>query len=74
LKFALHILSKQGITQAQIDKIIRNKKNYVISLKEKLPVMIAYFTCYSKKGDSYFFKDIYGKDQEIIDALKEKML
>ncbi|HSY61735.1 MAG TPA: L,D-transpeptidase family protein [Cytophaga sp.] len=76
LKFALHILSKQGITQAQIDKIIRDKKNYVISLKEKLPVMITYFTCYSKKGDShlYFFKDIYGKDQKIIDALQEKIL
>ncbi|MGN6644999.1 MAG: L,D-transpeptidase family protein [Cytophaga sp.] len=71
LKFALHILSRQGITQAQIDKIIRDKKNYVITLKEKMPVMLTYFTCYSKKGDGhlYFFKDIYGKDKMIIEAL-----
>jgi len=74
LKFALHILSKQGVTQADIDKIIRNKKNYVIPLKEKMPVMLTYFTCYSKKGDArlYFFKDIYGKDKMIMDALQQK--
>lgn len=72
LKFALHILSKQGVTQADIDKIIRNKKNYVIPLKEKIPVMLTYFTCYSKRGDIhlYFFKDIYGKDKKILEALQ----
>lgn len=75
LKFSLHLLSKQGITQADIDKIIRNKKNYVISLKEKIPVMLTYFTCYSKKGDArlYFFKDIYGKDKNILQALNSKV-
>ncbi len=75
LKFSLHILSKQGVTQAQIDKIIRDKKNYVITLKEKMPVMLTYFTCYSKKGDGhlYFFKDIYGKDKMIIEALNKKV-
>ena len=75
LKFSLHLLSKQGITQAQIDKIIRDKKNYVITLKEKMPVMLTYFTCYSKKGDGhlYFFKDIYGKDKMIIEALNSKV-
>lgn len=74
LKFALHILLKQGVTQVQIDKIIRDKKNLVIPLKEKIPVMLTYFTCYSKKGDMrlYFFKDIYGKDKIIIDALNKK--
>jgi murein L,D-transpeptidase YcbB/YkuD len=76
LKFALHILSKQGVTQADIDKIIANKKNYVIPLKEKIPVMLTYFTCYSKRGDKhlYFFKDIYGKDKMIIEALKQKVV
>lgn len=76
LKFSLHLLSKQGITQAQIDKIIRNKKNYVISLKEKIPVMITYFTCYSKTGDPrvYFFKDIYGKDKNILQSLNAKII
>ncbi|WP_157446869.1 hypothetical protein [Cytophaga aurantiaca] len=55
-------------------KIIRDKKNYVIVLKEKMPVMITYFTCYSKKNDSrlYFFKDIYGKDKKIMDTLIAK--
>jgi len=71
LKFALHILSTQGVTQKQINQIIQAKKNYVIPLKSKLPVMITYFTCYSKKGDThpYFFKDIYGKDKAIMEAL-----
>ena len=75
LKFALHLLSKQGVTQAQIDKIIRNKNNYVISLNEKIPVMLIYFTCYSIKSDPrlYFFKDIYGRDKKIIDALNVKV-
>jgi murein L,D-transpeptidase YcbB/YkuD len=73
LKFALHVLSTQGVTQKQIDQIVQANKNYVIPLKNKLPVMLTYFTCYSKKGDShpYFFKDIYGKDKAILEALEE---
>jgi murein L,D-transpeptidase YcbB/YkuD len=71
IKFANYLLSKQGFKPSQIDDILKSDKNYAIALETKIPIMISYFTCYMKKGDSrlYFFSDIYGSDKKIIDAL-----
>ncbi|HSY61736.1 MAG TPA: L,D-transpeptidase family protein [Cytophaga sp.] len=72
LKFADHLLSQQGVTQKQIDEIVLSEKNYVMALENKMPIMISYFTCYTKKGDNYlyFFYDVYDSDKKIIDGLK----
>jgi murein L,D-transpeptidase YcbB/YkuD len=71
IKFANYLLSKEGFKPSQIDDILKSDKNYAIALETKIPIMISYFTCYMKKGDSrlYFFSDIYGSDKKIIDAL-----
>jgi murein L,D-transpeptidase YcbB/YkuD len=72
LKFADHLLSPQGVTSRRIDEIIESEKNYVMALENKMPIMISYFTCYAKKGDSrmYFFYDVYDSDKKIIEGLK----
>ena len=71
IKFANYLLSKEGFKPSQIQDILKSDKNYAIALKTKIPIMISYFTCYMKKGDSrlYFFSDIYGSDKKIINAL-----
>ncbi|WP_018342051.1 L,D-transpeptidase family protein [Cytophaga aurantiaca] len=72
LKFAEHLLSQQGVTQKQIDEIVLSEKNYIMALENKMPIMISYFTCYTKRGDNYlyFFYDVYGSDKKIIEGLK----
>jgi len=73
INFAYHLLSQQGYTSSQISEIVYSGKNQVISLDTKIPIMIIYFTCYSKSGDKhmYFLKDIYGNDQKIVQLLNK---
>jgi murein L,D-transpeptidase YcbB/YkuD len=73
LKFADHLLSQQGVTEKRIDEIVQSEKNYVMALETKMPIMISYFTCYTKKGDNrlYFFYDVYDSDKKIIEGLKK---
>ena len=73
LKFADHLLSQQGVTQKQIDEIVQSEKNYIMALENKMPIMISYFTCYTKKGDRhlYFFYDVYESDKKIVEGLKK---
>lgn len=72
IKFANYLLAKEGFKPSQIEEIMKSDENYAIALQTKIPIMISYFTCYMKRGDSrlYFFSDIYGSDKKIIDALK----
>lgn len=73
LKFAAHLLSEQGVTPKRIDEIVASEKNYVMALETKMPIMISYFTCYTKKGDNrmYFFYDVYDSDKKITEGLKK---
>lgn len=73
LKFADHLLSQQGVTEKQINEIVSSEKNYIMALETKMPIMISYFTCYTKKGDKYlyFFYDVYDSDKKIIEGLKK---
>jgi murein L,D-transpeptidase YcbB/YkuD len=72
LKFASHLLSQQGVTEKQINEIVLSEKNYVMGLETKMPILISYFTCYTKRGDNYlyFFYDVYDSDKKIIEGLK----
>jgi L,D-transpeptidase YcbB len=74
IKYANYLLSSQGITQTKIDAILKEGENYSIVVEHKIPIMIGYFTCYMRRGDShlYFFNDIYDSDKKIIDALNAK--
>lgn len=73
IDFAYHLLSPQGFTINQITEKVYSEKNESISLERKIPIMIVYFTCYSKPNDKhlFFFKDIYGHDQKIVQLLNQ---
>jgi len=57
------------------DKVMQTvslKKNETISLKNPLNVHILYMTSWSEDDIIHFRNDIYGRDQIVLDALKEK--
>ncbi|MBF9238014.1 L,D-transpeptidase family protein [Hymenobacter sp. BT683] len=67
IKLATYLLrNKPGWDQATIlDTISRRREKYV-TLKEKLPVYLVYFTAWADAdGHPHFRKDIYGHDKEL---------
>jgi murein L,D-transpeptidase YcbB/YkuD len=68
--FAEVILKKEGYSRKQIDIILKSAKNTPVVLKDKIPVLIVYWTCRIVENDMHFMYDIYGRDQEIIRALQ----
>jgi murein L,D-transpeptidase YcbB/YkuD len=70
LELAAFLLSEQGITQKQITEIIKSGKNTPVGLKNRIPVIVTYWTCFTDdKNQVFFFKDIYGRDKLILKEL-----
>ena len=66
------ILGFQGVSRAKIDSIVRSAKNTKVSLKQKIPVHIAYLTAWvNKDGSIHYRRDIYGRDKILAAALKK---
>lgn len=57
-----------------IKKIVASKKTQTIHLKERIPIILIYMTCDDNKDDGRisFYKDIYGRDKQVLDALNTK--
>ena len=45
------------------------KDNRHVNLKEKVPVFIVYFTTFMRDGRLHFGNDLYGRDQELVQAV-----
>ena len=45
------------------------RDNQGVRLSQKIPVYIVYFTAYVRDGELYFGKDLYGRDEELEDAV-----
>ncbi len=76
LELAEYLLGKQGFSRENINNLVIKGENTVISLQTKVPVMIIYWTYYkdSKTGKTVFYKDIYGRDQLVINELNRKVV
>ncbi|WP_373498864.1 murein L,D-transpeptidase [Desulfococcus sp.] len=60
-------------TRDRVDAVIREGKNTVRRLPEPLPVHITYQTSWvDKNGIIYFNRDVYGRDQKLLQALFHK--
>lgn len=58
--------------QASIQKVIDQGQKRTIKLPNHVPVHILYFTAWADdEGTTYFCKDIYNRDQQLISALKK---
>lgn len=56
----------------QLDKEIDNGRSRTIILKNPVPVHILYFTAWADNdGTTYFWKDIYNRDRQLIRTLKK---
>ncbi len=72
-RLAAELLKKNGITQADISKIIEKKETKDVSLKYPMPVFITYWTCYEGKTEKhlYFLQDVYKRDNKVLAALQK---
>jgi murein L,D-transpeptidase YcbB/YkuD len=70
MDFAAFLLSEQGISPAEIADIVSSGINTPVNLKTSIPIIITYWTCFTdEKNRVFFFKDIYGRDNAILQAL-----
>ncbi|GBD37891.1 hypothetical protein HRbin37_00131 [bacterium HR37] len=61
----------QGWDKKRLYSEINKGKTKQIELKQQIPVYILYFTTWvDESGDIYFYKDIYGRDSILENALK----
>ncbi|MEM6462821.1 MAG: L,D-transpeptidase family protein [Pseudomonadota bacterium] len=71
MKLAEVILANQGMSRAEIDRIVNSGKRRVIPLETPLPVHIVYLTAWvNKDGSVHYRRDVYGRD-EILDVALE---
>lgn len=64
------LLEKENYPPQTIDSLLLTKATHRIYLKEPLPVMIMYWTCYEHNGQLFFRKDVYDRDKQILEALR----
>jgi len=67
---AEHLLAPAGWDRARIDAQIESEETKTVHLVEPLPVLLLYWTAdIGPSGEYYFFKDIYERDQRVLDGL-----
>jgi len=68
---AEQLLGDKGYDQKKIAEVLRTEKETVIHLQNAMTVMLMYWTCYEnhENGKMYFYKDVYNRDQKILDEL-----
>ncbi len=56
--------------RSELERIVASKKTQRINLSKKMPVIILYLTAsFGAQGELRFYKDIYNRDQRVLDAL-----
>ncbi|MCT4587501.1 MAG: L,D-transpeptidase family protein [Carboxylicivirga sp.] len=67
----LLINDEQNYNMEKIVEIVATKETKTVFLQQRMPLIIIYMTCDDNKADGRisFYKDIYGKDQLVLEAL-----
>ena len=56
--------------RSALESIVESRETQRVNLKPKVPVVILYITAgIGSDGDIRFYKDIYDRDQRVLDAL-----
>lgn len=62
----------QKWNQGSFKKILDGKQTQRVNLKHSVPVLLLYFTArMGENNQVYFFKDVYKRDNKVIEALKK---
>ncbi|MGF9691523.1 L,D-transpeptidase family protein [Rhizobium sp. 0TCS1.26] len=60
-----------GISEQEVGTKIAQGKNLAMTVPQKIPVYVAYFTAWpNKDGKVEFFDDVYGRDEAVVKALQ----
>jgi len=72
LELAALLLKDQGWTRERIDSQVATGQQRVINLARPVPVHVTYITAWADEtGSVEFRRDVYGRDQHVIQALGE---
>lgn len=68
---AEQLLGDQNYDQNKINEVLITEKETIVHLKNKMTVMLMYWTCYEnhENGKMYFYKDVYDRDRVILEEL-----
>ena len=55
----------------QVDRLFESGETTTAYLKDPIPVYLVYFTAFAVGDDVVFRRDVYGRDQRIVDQLRE---
>lgn len=75
LKLSSFLLKDEGReeTASMVDSLVRKGTHRYINLKRPVPIYVRYYTAEAdEKGNIYFYKDIYGKDEVLKKQLFRK--
>ena len=71
LTLAEVLLEHEGMSRADIDRIVNRGKRRVVKFQNPIPVHITYLTAWvNKDGSLHFRRDIYGRDKILAKALQ----
>ena len=74
---AEELLGNKGYDQKKIKDVLKTEKETVVHLDNAMVVRLMYWTCYEdyETGKMYFYKDVYNRDQKILnELLKNKQI
>lgn len=71
LKLAEVLLHDEKWDQEKIKQVIDEKKEKVVNLKKPIDILLLYWTCgFYENKDIFFLKDIYNRDQKVLEQLQ----
>lgn len=74
---AEELLGNKGYDQKKIKDVLKTEKETIVHLDNAMVVRLMYWTCYEdlETGKMYFYKDVYNRDQKILnELLKNKQI
>ena len=62
-------------SRSDLQAIVASRETQRINVRPKVPVIIVYLTAsVDLDGNAMFFKDIYNRDQKVLDALNGRVV
>lgn len=72
LELTAFLLGRQNWDQERLSKVVASHQRQVVVLDDPVPVYLVYFTAWvNQNGEINFRDDIYGQDQQLLNALAQ---
>ncbi len=72
LELMAYLLKRQDWNEVRLSSLVASKQRHVVVLEQPVPVYLAYLTAWvEENGEIHFREDIYGHDQQLLNAMAE---